>query len=480
MKQKEQSRNFKKYGRMAAAAIFWLVVWQLVSMRIETKILFASPVSVFLKLGELIQTAVFWHSAAFSFLRIAAGFILALAAGSLLAVISAACTFLRELISPLMKLIKAVPVASFVILALLWVSSRNLSVLISFLMVLPVIYSNILQGILETDHRLLEMAKVFRVSLVRRVRYIYLPSVLPYLVSACSVGLGFCWKSGVAAEVIGIPNGSIGRQLYEAKLYLMTEDLFAWTFVIVAISVLFEKLIMAGIRCAVRKISQAGMRGSMARNPEQSDGKKCGENERAVKVQASPAPQIRVQNLSKSFSNQSVIDNLTLTFQAGRITCVMGQSGIGKTTLINLLMGLIKPDSGRIEGLENAGIAAVFQEDRLCEGLDALGNVALTAAPGVTAEQILEALTEVGITEGTGKPVSEFSGGMKRRTAIVRAAYAQSRVVFLDEPFKGLDEERKEAVMDWLARHVAGKTVVLITHEESEVRKLNAVRVNMK
>ncbi len=115
-------------------------------------------------------------------------------------------------------------------------------------MVLPVIYTNVLQGIDGADPKLLEMASVFRMPFFRKVRYIYIPSVLPALVSAASVSLGFCWKSGIAAEVIGLPTGSIGEKLYEAKLYLMTGELFAWTAVIVLVSVVFEKLVMLLIR----------------------------------------------------------------------------------------------------------------------------------------------------------------------------------------------------------------------------------------
>ena len=133
------------------------------------------------------------------------------------------------------------PVASFIILCLIWIPSKNLSVFISFLMVLPVIYTNILEGIRQTDSKILEMAKVFQVNPERRIRYIYVSQVLPYFLSACRLSLGMCWKAGVAAEVIGVPSGSIGEKLYNAKIYLNTPDLFAWTIVIIVISFVFEK-----------------------------------------------------------------------------------------------------------------------------------------------------------------------------------------------------------------------------------------------
>ncbi|MFR8023128.1 ABC transporter permease [Eisenbergiella massiliensis] len=174
----------------------------------------------------------------------------------MLASLSAAFRFVRDLLAPAMAAIKAVPVASFIILVLIWVPSRNLSVVISFLMVLPVIYTNVLGGILSTDRKLLEMAQVFRIPLFRRIRYIYLSQLLPYLRTGFSLSLGLCWKAGVAAEVIGIPKGSIGEKLYEAKVYLETPDLFSWTLVIVLISVIFEKLFLRFIDKTVALIEK--------------------------------------------------------------------------------------------------------------------------------------------------------------------------------------------------------------------------------
>lgn len=223
------------------AVLFWILVWQAASMKLGQEILLASPVSVIRRLGELIFTGEFWRSAAFSCGRIAAGFLLALALGGLLAVLACRFGMAAALMTPLITVIKSTPVASFIILCLIWIPSRNLSVFISFLMVLPVVYTNMLTGIRQTDKKLLEMADVFGIPVRKRIFTIYLSQVLPYLVTACTLGLGLCWKAGVAAEVIGVPSGSIGEKLYHAKIYLNTPDLFAWTIVIIAISFLFEK-----------------------------------------------------------------------------------------------------------------------------------------------------------------------------------------------------------------------------------------------
>ena len=154
-----------------------------------------------------------------------------------------------------MLFLKAVPVASFVILALIWAGSRNLSVVIAFLVVLPVIYVNTLAGLQSTDRKLLEMAVVFRMPVWRKIRFIYLPALVPYLVSGCRIALGMSWKSGVAAEVIGLPNGSIGDALYRAKITLSTGELFAWTFVIILLSAWFEKLFLLLLDCVTRAVT---------------------------------------------------------------------------------------------------------------------------------------------------------------------------------------------------------------------------------
>ena len=173
---------------------------------------------------------------------------------SVLAALAAWKTWFRELMAPLVAGIKAVPVASFIILALVWLNSQSLSLFISALMVFPPVYLNVLEGIGHTDRQLLEMARVFRVPVSRQLRGIYLPAVLPYFRSAVSLGLGLCWKSGAAAEVIGLPDGSIGDALYRAKITLSTGELFAWTFVIILLSAVFEKLFLALLDKAVAAV----------------------------------------------------------------------------------------------------------------------------------------------------------------------------------------------------------------------------------
>lgn len=225
------------------ALAFWLVVWQLAAWQVGERVLLAGPVETLRVLGQLMLQSEFWARTAHTMLRVLCGAALATAAGVLLAAAGAASPALRSLIAVPMQLIKAAPVASFIILALLWVRSRWLSVLISFLIGLPVVYAAVLQAIQSANQELLEMAQVFQLPFLRTLRAIWLPQVLPGFAQSCRTALGLCFKSGVAAEVIGLPSGSIGEALYNAKLTLATGELFAWTMAIICASAVTEKLL---------------------------------------------------------------------------------------------------------------------------------------------------------------------------------------------------------------------------------------------
>ena len=237
--------DYKTLLRRAGAVLFWLAVWQAAAMVIGQEVFLVSPVQALRCLLRLLPQADFWHRVGFSAGRILLGFGLGVVCSAALAVAAEICPAAEVLIAPVLQLVKATPVASFIILALVWLNSRSLSLFISALMVFPPVYLNVLEGICRTDRRLLEMARVFRVPLGRRLRGIYLPQVMPYFRTAVSLGLGLCWKAGAAAEIIGLPAGSMGERLYTAKVYFQTADLFAWTVTIVAVSVVFERLFLA-------------------------------------------------------------------------------------------------------------------------------------------------------------------------------------------------------------------------------------------
>ena len=233
--------------KICGVAAFWLGVWQLLSLRVGNGLLLPGPAAVLLRLGQLALTAPFWKATAFSLLRVVAGSLLAVVLGTLLAVLCCRWKVADALFAPFVTVIKSTPVASFIVLLLLFLGRDLLPVVIVVLMALPVIWGNVCAGIRNTDPLLLRTAKVFGFSRGRTLRRVYLPSVMPYFLSACRTALGLGWKSGIAAEVLTVPAVSIGKLLMEAKQYWEVTDLFAWTLAVILCSLVIEKVLMAAI-----------------------------------------------------------------------------------------------------------------------------------------------------------------------------------------------------------------------------------------
>ena len=229
----------KKVG----VAAFWLCLWELAAAITANSIILVGPIVAFGRLFELAATANFWQSLNFSLMRILLGFALSLIAGILLAVCCALSAVFKALVVPMINIIKTIPVVSFALLAMMWLSPAYLSVFIAFVTVVPIIFFNTVKGIENANYELLQMAAVFRVSRVKRVRYVYVPAILPFVISAAESGLGFAWKAAIAGEVISMgTRASIGGNLHMARVFLMTADLFAWTIAIVLMSFFVERL----------------------------------------------------------------------------------------------------------------------------------------------------------------------------------------------------------------------------------------------
>lgn len=186
-----------------------------------------------------------------------------------------------------------------------------------------------------------------------------------------------------------------------------------------------------------------------------------------------------LQNVSKSFDSQNVLDNFSYIFKKGTITCIEGESGCGKTTLLNIIAGLVKPDSGTVSGKPES-IAFVFQEDRLCEDFSAYGNVKLVCGKKISKSEITAHFKELNLADDMNKRVSEFSGGMKRRVCLAMAICSNADCILLDEPFKGLDEKTKESAMDYVLKYASGKTVICVTHDNTETEYLGGKSLILK
>ena len=241
----------KKAYRVLLPLLFWTGVWQLAAAAVGKELLLPAPLAVGRRLLELCGTGAFWLTAGASLGRILLGLLAGVVLGTLLAGLTSALPWADCLLSPAVKVIRATPVASFIILVLLWVETGRVPGVISALMVLPVVWGNVSRGWAETDPQLLELARAYRFG-----RRVYVPSVLPYFASGCRTALGLAWKAGVAAEVLCLPKNAIGAQVYYAKIYLETPSLFAWTLAVIALSFLLEW----AVGLLLRRLEGGGMR----------------------------------------------------------------------------------------------------------------------------------------------------------------------------------------------------------------------------
>ncbi|MCM1577983.1 MAG: ABC transporter permease subunit [Ruminococcus sp.] len=249
-------KSRKGFWEKAAGILFWLILWQAGAMALGKRVLLVSPLQAARRLCELVFEEKFLPTVINSFLRIGGGFMIGLAAGTVTAALAYRFKWARALITPFMAAVKSVPVASFVILALLWIKSSGLSTLVTFLIVLPVMYSAVYEGLMNTSRELKEAADIFGIRGLKRVRFLYLPEIMPFLMSAISTGAGLAFKSGTAAEVIGQPDLTLGDMLFRAKIYLETADLFAWTAVIIILGRVFEGVVMGVVKAGYRALQK--------------------------------------------------------------------------------------------------------------------------------------------------------------------------------------------------------------------------------
>lgn len=240
---KKLSNKQKKIIYTLCAAVFWISVWQIAAVWYGMDFLIPSPLATLRALFENVAKVSFWSATAFSVVRILLGFLLSGIFGIFFALVGIKIKAIKILLDPFCSVLRAVPVASFIILVLVMFSSENVAAIISFLMGFPLVYSSVSKGADATPPDLLEAADLFSMGFIRKLRYIYIPHLMPFMANALSVSVGLCFKSGIAAEVIGYPTGSVGAQMYLAKLGLNMPDLLSYTVVIVVISVLCERLI---------------------------------------------------------------------------------------------------------------------------------------------------------------------------------------------------------------------------------------------
>ena len=460
--------------------LFWLCIWQLAAVMIHNDILLVGPFHVGRALFINMAGPDFIQIVLCSAGRIGLGFFTALFCALFCGALSYRYALLEEFLAPVMTMLKSIPVASFVVLLLIWCGSSKLSFFISFLIVFPNVYVNTIAGLKSTDRQLLEMAEVFGIGGWNRFCFLYKPALMPYLTSCLKVSLGMSWKSGVAAEVIGIPQYSIGERLYMSKIYLDTAGLFAWTLLVILLSFLFEKAVLYLLKkfgdWKPRPVSRSRF-GQRKRSRRTDSAGHSEVGSASADFPKALRQDIRIRNVGKSYGEQRVLEDFSLTMKAGGRYCLMAPSGAGKTTLLNLLNRTVLPEMGTVEGVPEH-IGMVFQEDRLCGEYDTAANIMLVSRYS-EADVVAEA-ARILPEECLTKPVRELSGGMKRRCAVLRAMLSGAEFIVMDEPFAGLDDESRERTAAYILEELNGRTLLVTTHRAEDVELLGAELVTLR
>ena len=461
-----------KVNSKIVTCLFWLAIWEAAAWLTASKLLLPGPADALLALGGLIRTKKFYMDIGWTAARCIIAMALSFAAGIPAAALSYKSDTARSILSLPVGFFKAVPVMAIIIYVILLAQSDWVAVIVCFFMCFPIVYTNILEGLDAMPSEYLEVGNVYGLSRLERAKYIYAPGLLPQMKAAIGLTAGLSWKAVVAAEVLSIPKYSLGYEMINAKYYLETANLFAYIFVIVVMSMAFEKVINLGLR----HIEWKGYEGSKLKRRSRSD--------RTAKTKKAEAPcpavvnTLTAENIVKTFETKSVLDDVNLIFEAGKVTAIMGPSGQGKTTLARIISGLEKADSGKIliGGLE-AGeesrvsrTAFLFQEDRLLPWLNIYDNIAIG---GGDSEGIKELADQLEIGTELWKLPAELSGGQRHRAALARTFAADAPLMILDEPFRGLDDALKDRIIDRLWERVTtGKTVILITHSAEDAGTL--------
>lgn len=466
-----QTRNRRSpatFVKRALAVIAWLVIWQLIAVALGNPWLLSGPVETAQTWGQLVLTASFWQAVASSIARIAIGYGIAFIAGCVLGYLAAKLPGLRIFLKPAILVVKSAPVVCVIALLLVAAGSHVTTAIVVGLVVFPQFYHAVMEASLSRDSEVDKILEVFGVSSMRRALCVEFVAFGASIRAATATAAGLAWKSGVAAELIGLPEISIGEGVYLAKISLDSASIIAWTATVIVLSWLSEKLLVRLVDAVVklpRRWLATRVRTAMAT--------------KGADTPVTTAPTgLRIEGLACVYDTDDGtplrLDYEDLTIAAGARLCVMAPSGAGKTTLLSMVAGVERPSAGTIahDDGQTPAMAAVLQDYTLLPWASALENIALVAKDASEIRRGAHLCRAMLDEEALAKPARALSGGMRRRAELARALAHPSSLVILDEPFAGLDEATKERCTRVIDEELDGRTLIIATHDEKDARAL--------
>lgn len=466
-----QTRNRRSpaaFAKRALAIIAWLVIWQLIAVALGNPWLLSGPVETARTWGQLALTTSFWQAIASSIARIAIGYGIAFVAGCVLGYLATKLPGLRIFLKPAILVVKSAPVVCVIALLLVAAGSHVTTAIVVGLVVFPQFYHAVMEASLSRDSEVDKVLDVFGVPAMRRALCVELVAFGTSVRAATATAAGLAWKSGVAAELIGLPGISIGEGVYLAKISLDSASIIAWTATVIVLSWLSEKLLVRLVDAVVklpRRWLAARVRTATAA--------------KGADAPVTTAPMgLRIEELACTYDTDGGtplrLDYEDLTIAAGERLCVMAPSGAGKTTLLSMVAGIERPSAGTItyDNGQTPAMAAVLQDCTLLPWASALENIALVAKDASEIRRGAHLCRTMLGEEALAKPARALSGGMRRRAELARALAHPSSLVILDEPFAGLDEATKERCTRVIDEELDGRTLIIATHDEKDARAL--------
>lgn len=449
--------NRKKIFPTLLSILFIALVWQLISVAIGYPAIFPGLSDLIIQISQLILSKSFLVEVSTTILRGISGFILAFLFAGGIATISRFSDFWKHFFHPLIVITRSIPVISFVLLAIFWFTPSKLPIFIALLTMFPILVQNILTGLEQTDLKWIEMAKVFGKSPIKRFFTIYLPASKANIFDGISTAMGFGWRAIIIGEVLAQPLHGIGTAMKQAQAFINVSELIAWTVIIIFVSYLFDFLI--------KRIRKIQFRHSFP---------KTRKDDFILESQPIVEYYIKLINLDKRFNDVIVFHSLNTTFVSDKITCLKGPSGKGKTTLLRLIAGIEKPDSGQLNYFKNHTFGYSFQDVRLLPWLTVYENILFGIHNrNVHKQHELAAflMRKLELSDQAQKFPHELSGGQQQRVGLARALASESNILLLDEPLNGLDNELKSRIIIFLSEWIKAykPLVIWATHESIQL-----------